>query len=99
MRLVTEKALRAFLNGKNTAVSNTMVADDRLYLFGNCIAKIEDGKLFVRIYYNSNTTRERLNGFSEFGYNIRVTQKNWMPFINGKEVTDEMAWVEINKKA
>ena len=98
MRLVTEKSLRAFFNGVNTAVSNTMVADNKLYLFGNCIAKIEDGKLFVRIYYNSNTTRERLNGFSEFGYDINVSQRNWMPYINGKEVTDEMAWVEIHKK-
>ena len=98
MRLVTEKTLKAFVNGKNTTVSNTTVSDNKLYLFGNCIAKIEDGKLFVRIYYNSTTTRERLNGFSEFGYNIRVTQKNWMPYINGKEVTDEMAWVEIHKK-
>ena len=98
MRLVTEKVLKAFLNGKNTAVSNTMVADDRLYLFGNCIAKIEDGKLFVRIYYNSSTTRERLTNLSWFGYDISVTQKNWIPYINGKEVTDEMAWVEIHKK-
>ena len=98
MKLVTEKCIKAFLNGKNTAVSNTMVADNKLYLCGNCIAKIEDGKLFVRIYYNSVTTRRRLNAFSEFGYNIRVTQKDWMPFINGKEVIDDMAWVEINKK-
>lgn len=98
MRLVTEKSIKAFLNGKNTAISNTMVADNKLYLFGNCIAKIEEGKLFVRIYYNSTTTRERLNGLSWFGYNISVTQRNWMPYINGKEVTDEMAWVEINKK-
>ena len=98
MRLVTEKILRAFLNGKNTAVSNTTVSDNRLYLFGNCIAKIEEGKLFVRIYYNSNTTRERLNGLSEFGYDIRVNQHDWMPYINGKEITDDMAWVEIHKK-
>lgn len=98
MRTVTEKALRAFLNGKNTVVSNTMVADNKLYLFGNCIAKIEDGKLFVRIYYNSVTTRERLNGLSWFGYDISVTQRDWVAYINGKEVTDDMAWVEINKK-
>ena len=99
MRLVTEKCIKAFLNGKNTAVSNTMVADNKLYLHGNCIAKIEDGKLLVSMCgWNTKTTRERLNGFSEFGYNISVTQKDWMPFINGKEVTDEMAWVEINKK-
>lgn len=98
MRLVTEKALKAFLNGVNTSVSNTMVADDKLYLFGNCIAKIEDGKLFVRIYYNSTTTRERLNGLSWFGYDIRVSQRDWIPYINGKEITDEMEWVEIHKK-
>lgn len=98
MRLVTEKTLKAFVNGKNTSVSNTMVADNRLYLFGNCIAKIEDGKLFVRIYYNSSTTRERLNGLSWFGYDIRVSQRDWIPYINGKEITDEMAWVEIHKK-
>ena len=98
MRLVTEKTLKAFVNGKNTTVSNTTVSDNKLYLFGNCIAKIEDGKLFVRIYYNSATTRERLTNLSWFGYDISVTQKNWIPYINGKEVTDEMAWVEIHKK-
>ena len=98
MRVVTEKTIKALLNGKNTAVSNTMVSDNKLYLFGNCIAKIEDGKLFVRIYYNSCTTRERLNGFPQFGYDIKVSQKNWMPFINGQEITNDMEWHEISKK-
>ena len=97
MKLTTEKAIRSFLNHKNATISNTAVIDDRLYLFGNCIAKLENDDLYVRIYYNSNTTRERLNGFSEFGYNIRVNQKNWMPYINGQEITDDMAWHKIEK--
>ena len=97
MRLVTEKAIKSLLNGKNACISNTTVADNRLYLFGNCIAKIEDGKLFVRMCgWNTPVTRERLNGFKNFGYKISVRSKDFTPYINN-EVMDDMAWYPVDK--
>lgn len=111
MKQVTEKSLKAFLNHRNGKFGgicanpycnangevNTEVDNDNLYLYGNCIAKLVNGDLYVRIHTNSNTTRERLNGFREFGYNISVSQHNWNAYINGKEVADYMQWQKIDR--
>ena len=97
-RQVSKQTAQAFFNHQNLTVSNTTVRDDKFYLFGNCIAKFEDNELYVRFYYNSNTTRERLNTLGNIGgYNINATQKNFTPYLNGKEIQDEMAWVKVNK--
>ena len=108
MRKVSEKSIRAFLNGKNgkfggvskyNGMQNTTVKDGKFYLFDNCIAKFEDGDLYVRIHTNSNTTRERLNTLSWLGgYDLSVTQRNWDAYINGKKVEDYMAWHKVSKK-
>ena len=106
MRKVTEQAIKAFLNHKNCKLGgistynnkqNTEIDNDGLYLFGNCIAKLENNNLYVRIHTLSNTTRERLNGFSEFGYKLSVTQKNWQAYINGEKVEDYYKWYRVEK--
>lgn len=112
MRTVTENAIKAFLNGKNCKLGgvcnnryagraygeiNTEIENGGLYLFGNCIAKLVNDELYVRICVNSNTTRERLNGFSEFGYKISVTQYKFEPYINGEQVHDYSKWYHIQK--
>ena len=85
------------MNGQNKKVSNTEIKDNNYYLFNNCIAKLVNNDLYIRIYYNSATTRERLNGFKEFGYNISVTQRNSMPYINNKLVEDYYKWYKVEK--
>ena len=112
MKQVTEKSLKAFLNHRNGKFGgvctnpyagsacgrvNTEIKDDTLYLYGNAIAKLVNDDLYVRIVACTNTTRERLNGLSEFGYNISVTQRNWNAYINGKEVMDYMQWQKIDR--
>lgn len=85
MRKVTMQACYAFENGINTNVSNTSVLDNAMYLWGNKIAwKDEEGRLFVSMCgYNTNTTRERLNGLS----GVSVCCRNFTPYINGVEVS------------
>lgn len=112
MRKVTEQSIKALLNGKNVKLGgvctnsyagcgygeiNTEVDNKAMYLFGNCIAKLENDNLYVRIHTNSNTTRERLNGFSEFGYKLSVTSKNWQAYINGEPVEDYYKWYKVER--
>ena len=112
MRKVTEQSIKAFLNHRNGKFGgicknsyagcgygeiNTEVDNGGLYLFGNCIAKLENNNLYVRIHTLSNTTRERLNGFSEFGYKLSVTQKDWQAYINGEKVEDYYKWYKVER--
>ena len=96
-RQVSKDSISALLTGHNKTVSNTSVIDNKLYLFGNNIIKIEDGDVFVRLVVNSVTTRERLNTLSNYGYNITVVQRKGIPFINGKAVNDLYEWHKISK--
>lgn len=95
MRQITKEAVRAFNNNENFSLSNTTVKADctrtRMYLFGNLIAVKENGKLRVTLAgWNSNTTRERLNGLN----GVSVTSKQGQAFINGKAVANS-EWVEV----
>ena len=94
---VSKDSISALLTGQNRCVGNTSVIDNKLYLFGNNIIKIEDGDVFVRLVVNSVTTRERLNTLSNYGYNIAVVQRKGIPFINSKAVNDLYEWHKINK--
>ena len=96
-RQVSKDCVSALLTGQNRTVGNTSVIDNKLYLFGNNIIKIEDGDVYVRLIVNSVTTRERLNTLSNYGYNIAVVQRKGVPFLNGKAVNDLYEWVKINK--
>ena len=112
MRTVTEKSLKAFFNHKNGKFGgvctnpycnangrvNSEVKDDTYYLFGNAIMKWVNDNLYIRIHTCSNTTRERLNGLWDFGYNVSVTQHNWNAYLNGKEVMDYSAWQRVEKR-
>ena len=112
MRKVTEQSIKAFLNHRNGKFGgvctnsyagcgygeiNTEVDNGGLYLFGNCIAKLKNNDLYVRIHTLSNTTRERLNGFSEFGYKLSVSQKDWQAYINGEKVEDYYKWYKVER--
>lgn len=97
-RLISKESAQAFFNHQDFKSGNTQVRDDRFYLHDNCIAKFENGDLYVRFYFNSLTTRERLNTLGNIGgYKIDATQKNFIPCLNGKQITDEKAWVKVQK--
>ena len=60
--------------------------------YGNPIAVIEYGKLFIRhAGYPTNTTKERLNGLP----NVHIQQKNWRWFLNGEEWTTGGSWTKV----
>ena len=83
MRKITEQACGAFETGRTYCQSNTTVTEDAMLLGGHKIAFRENGKLFVSLCgYNTNTTRERLNGLT----GVSVCSRNFTPYINGVEV-------------
>lgn len=84
MRTITELMARAFFNGETKKMSNTQVQNHEMYLFGNRIAWIYDGKLYFTLCgWNTLTTRERLKGLG-----IDIKQKNGKLFFNGQEIND-----------
>jgi hypothetical protein len=88
MRQITIDAIRAFRNGTNFKRGNTQVKvlEDSNYrelcLHGNIIAIFNDFELYIRDGgYQSNTTKERLNGLP----NVSIYQRNFQWFLNGEE--------------
>lgn len=98
MRKITKEITRAFYNGDKLKISNTETDGQAIYLFGNKIAEYQslfanDGNKKINITlagWNSNTTRERLNGLD----GVRVTTKHGQAFLNGKAWGGEWVTVE-----
>ena len=95
MREITRKAVNSFFNGRNFSRDNTMVVcskismHNRFLLHGNEIfSSNQDFSVFEFSLcgWNTNTTRERLNGILS-RFNSYIKQRNWNLFYvhNGKE--------------
>lgn len=83
MRKITEMACRAFFAGDNFNRANTRVESDngetRLYLHGHCIAKRNSSGLFVNSCgWETNTTKERLNGVLSWNNSGHIYQHDWV---------------------
>lgn len=84
MRKITNEAIDAFIKGKPFKKRNTEVRKEEdaviLLLFNNEIAKIDsDGTWVTDAGWNTNTTRERLNGIP----GVHVRSKKGQPTLNG----------------
>ena len=85
-RKITQESIRNFYDGVPFKKSNTeVVREGTIYylkLFGNKIAaRYEDGRTWIsNAGWDSNTTKERLNGF-QF---VRINQKKGEWYLNGK---------------
>jgi hypothetical protein len=80
MRQITRNAVAALMGGYNFNSGNTQVMDKALYLHGNKIAELRNGKLWItNAGWSSNTTKERLNGLP----NVHIQQKNFVWYLNG----------------
>jgi hypothetical protein len=91
MKKVTKISTKAFLQGKAINAGNTISTGKNLYLFGNCIAKREGGKILIsNAGWFTNTTKERLNGLP----GVSIVQKRGVWYLNG-EVWDG-TWKVIN---
>ena len=85
MRKITQDAVRAFYEKKDFKRDNTQVIAGletvNMYLHGTLIARATPQGLWINDgNYQSNTTKERLNGFP----NVNIHQKNWQWFLNGE---------------
>lgn len=86
MRKITEEAIDAFENGRRFKKANTEVYVDlettKLILHGNTIAVKDYRGLLVRTAgWNSNTTRDRLNGIP----GVHVTSRNGVLRLNAEQ--------------
>lgn len=83
MRKITSQAAKAFHNNHPFSLSNTTVTHEndetKMYLHGNLIALKDARGLFVtNAGWQSNTTKERLNGLS----GVSIYQKKGQWFLN-----------------
>ena len=83
MRKITIQAAHAFYNFENFYLNNTAVKSSEwiseMYLYGNLIAKLESGKLYISSAgWETTTTKERLNGILyDSEYSIRQKDFVW----------------------
>ena len=81
-RKITEAATRAFFNGDRFSRSNTTVRHDNgrseLRLHGHLIAIRENGTVQLSdAGWQTNTTKERLNGVLSYLGKSRIYQRDW----------------------
>ena len=97
MRKITADAIRAFEQHKKFKRGNTEVevSESRLFaelkLHGHIIAKLTlfDGLCISSAGWNTNTTKERLNGLE----GVNIYQKDFTWYLNDREWTGE--WVSV----
>ena len=91
MRQVTLDTCQAFILGNPKTKDNTSTDGKRLFLHGNCIAKRQDGQLWLSTAgWATATTKERLNGVLSFaGTHLRVYQKQRVWYIYDR-LSDEL---------
>lgn len=81
-RQITEIMTNAFFRGETKSMSNTRVENKKMYLFGNLIAWVENGKLKINCCgWNSNTTLERLRGLG-----VDICKKKGELYLDGKQI-------------
>jgi len=91
MRKITMDIVHAFENGYKLRKGNDYTDGEAMFLHGNKIAEKRNGALWItNAGWATVTTKERLNGLS----NVRITQKNWNWYLNGKEW--DGGWVAVN---
>ena len=97
MRKITEQAATAFHSGRDFRSGNTQVnrriGGVELVLFGHTIAKnISGDGLHINLCgWNTNTTRERLNGLQ----GVQVYTRKGQPYLNGNPIPSN-EWVKVN---
>lgn len=98
MRKITQQAIAAFLTFQNFASTNTTVliednGDASLLLHGNLIGKhyADNGQIEItNAGWQSNVTKERLNGIP----GVSINQRNWQWYLNGEAWDGE--WITVN---
>lgn len=100
MRKITREACVAFENGNSLHKQNMMVNEMGMFLHGNKIAEHnslfkKDGNNSINITlagWNTNTTRERLNGLQ----GVSVSTKKGQAYLNGEKWDGNWITIERN---
>jgi hypothetical protein len=94
-RKITREAVDKFLSRETFKKSNMEVdqcyGQFRLKLHGNVIAVLDEFNMLSisNAGWQSNTTKERLNGLP----NVGIYQKNWQWYLNGNQWNGE--WTRV----
>jgi hypothetical protein len=90
MRLATERIMRAFRNRESLTLSNTRTDGTSVWLFGNkIIERRAVGIWITNAGWQSNTTKERLNGLT----NVHIVQRNFQWYLNGRAW--DGSWINV----
>jgi hypothetical protein len=91
MRKITKQTVEAFENNQNFKSDNMEVSSDqfmnRMWLHGNLIAVKDHVNDVLKVSlcgWNTNTTRERLNGIP----GVNVSTRKGQAFLNGNPIDD-----------
>jgi len=91
MKKTTSKICDAFMQGKTLRVNNSYTDGSSLFLFDNKIAEQrEDGLWITNAGWQSNTTKERLNGLD----GVSISQKKGVWYLNGNEWDGQ--WIRVS---
>ena len=67
MRIITKKIVKAFMNGEAKNIGNSSTDGEIMMLHGHIIAKKVGGYIQINnCGYETNTTKERLNGLLDY---------------------------------
>tara|TARA_R110002020_G_C16023744_1_gene752190 strand:+ start:183 stop:494 length:312 start_codon:yes stop_codon:yes gene_type:complete len=100
MRKITETIANAFAQGNKMTVGNTATAHGEVLLHGNCIVDTDPwGNITMSLAgWNTQTTRERLNGIAEvLGLDARFTKKGDWAYLNDRPVQNNL-WYPVHAK-
>jgi hypothetical protein len=94
MRTITNESVNAFINGRSfkkanmKVVINEVTKNVALYLHNNMIALLSGNELMINHQgWQTNTTKERLNGVLD-AFNLpRLSQKKGVWYIGAEEFT------------
>ena len=91
MRQITETVVGAFLRGEACKLKNTRTDGTSLWLFDNMIASYtrEYGMQITTAGWNTQTTRERLNGIT----GVHVTTRRGKLYLNGNEWSGDWTFI------
>jgi hypothetical protein len=100
MRKVTQQIADAFKRYEKLKVGNTATCGESITLHGNYIVERDPwGNISMTLAgYNTQTTRERLNGIAEaLGLNARFTQRDGWPCLNDEPIQAD-CWYTVHAK-
>ena len=90
MRKITKQIAEAFYAERELKINNTYTDGQAVWLHGNkIIERRRDGIWFTLAGWNTNTTRERLNGILR---HVRIH----IHYVKGNAIVDEKLWDLIN---